>query len=75
MNNYQHRPTQQEMILKRLKNGPLNSYEATFQMRIKQAPTRVKELREIGYNIISRPKRDRSVDWVLIKEKGQTSFL
>jgi hypothetical protein len=69
------KPTQQQTILKRLKDGPLNSYEATFQLRIKQAPTRIKELRQQGYSIISRPRKDRSVDWVLVQEKGQASFL
>ena len=59
------RRTQRQRILDRLKEGPLNSYEATFEMRIKQAPTRIKELKEEGYKIISTRQKDRSVDWEL----------
>jgi len=57
--------TQQQRILERLKVGKLNSYEATYEMRIKQAPTRLRELRELGYQIVSIPQKDRSVDWEL----------
>ena len=54
-----------DKILERLKQGKLNSYEATHTMRVKQAPTRVKELREAGYKISSVTLPDRSVDWYL----------
>jgi len=57
--------TQRNRILERLKEGQLNSYEATYEMRIKQAPTRIKELKDRGYNITSVPNKDRSVTWVL----------
>lgn len=59
------RKTQKQQILDKLKQGKLNSYTATFEMRIKQAPTRIKELRESGYKIKSTTKNDRSVDWEL----------
>jgi hypothetical protein len=58
--------TQRERILEALKEGKLNSYYATYQMRIKQAPTRIKELREDGFNIVSTTNKDRSVDWELV---------
>lgn len=57
--------TQQEILLSQLKLGSVNSYFATYTLRIKQAPTRIKELREQGYSIISTPNKDRSVDWHL----------
>ena len=57
--------TQQERLLKELWKGKVNSYSATYSMRIKQAPTRIRELREKGYKIISIPKNDKSVDWEL----------
>ncbi len=60
------RPTQQQRILARLKEGKLNSFEVTYEMRIKQGPARVQELRLMGYKILSIPKRDRSVDWKLV---------
>lgn len=60
--------TQQDKLISALKLGKVNSYHATYIMRIKQAPTRVKELRTMGYNIVSHPKADRSVDWELLSE-------
>lgn len=57
--------TQQQRLLNALKQGPVNSYKATYEMSIKQAPTRIKELRNLGYQITSMPERDRSVTWVL----------
>ena len=51
--------TQQERLLIELKKGRVNSYFATYNMRIKQAPTRIKELRQQGYQInsITLPER------------------
>jgi hypothetical protein len=63
--------TQRETLLGELKKGKVNSYTATYDMRIKQAPTRVKELRLLGYNIVSHPKTDRSVDWELLSEPAK----
>jgi hypothetical protein len=65
--------TQKEQILERLKQGKLNSYEATYDMRIKQAPTRIKELREAGYTIISVTQPNRSVDWVLEETRDRST--
>lgn len=60
--------TQQEKILKYLKeHGKLNSFHATYGLNCKQAPTRIKELRALGYEIQSLPSKGRSVDWVLNK--------
>jgi hypothetical protein len=61
--------TQQDKLLIELKKGKVNSYFATYNMRIKQAPTRIKELKEQGYNIVSKPNRaNRSVDWELVSK-------
>ena len=60
--------TQQQIILNALtenKEQGLNSYTATYDLRIKQAPTRIKELKEAGYIIHSTPQKNRSVTWVL----------
>lgn len=57
--------TQRQKLLEALKQGPVNSYKATYLMGVKQAPTRIKELKDLGYNITSVVKKDRSVDWVL----------
>jgi len=43
----------------------LNSYFATYQMRIKQAPTRIWEIKKEGYRIITIPQKDGSVNWIL----------
>lgn len=59
--------TQQQKILQLLKKGTVNSYALTYEYRIKQAPTRISELKDQGYNIISSPlKPDRSVDYSLV---------
>ena len=60
--------TQQQELLSELRKGKVNSYQATYAMRIKQAPTRIKELKELGYDINSVTKSDRSVDWYLNSE-------
>lgn len=60
--------TQQSKLLEALKQGPVNSYKATYIMGIKQAPTRIKELRDSGIKINSVIKKDRSVDWVLASD-------
>ncbi len=59
--------TQQELLLKLLQEYPVvNSYDITYKYAIKQGPTRIKELREQGYNIVSTPLKNRSVDYCLI---------
>lgn len=59
--------TQREFIIKKLQNAGsrgVSSYEFTFEYRIKQCPTRVYELRKLGFNIISKPYKN-SVIYVL----------
>ena len=73
------KPTQQERILNALKIRPngLNSYVATYEMKIKQAPTRINELRNKKYNIVSVPNSDGSVNWILngtIKEEVKPTY-
>lgn len=43
----------------------VNSHDLTYIFSIKQAPTRVKELREAGYNIVSETLPNKSVQYVL----------
>lgn len=60
--------TQRQKVLDLLKesgNQGVNSYDLTYIHSIKQAPTRVKELRESGYNITSKTLPNRSVQYVL----------
>lgn len=60
--------TQQNKILNLLKqmgSVGINSYDLTYIHSIKQAPTRVKELRLQGYSIISKPLSNRSVQYIL----------
>lgn len=59
--------TQKDKILNEIKDkGYLNSFYATYEMGIKQAPTRVWELiHQCGYDIKSRPAKNDSVDWYL----------
>lgn len=70
--------TQQNILLRELRKGKVNSYYATYSLKIKQAPTRIKELKQLGHTIISTKKTDRSVDWELlnspiVKEVKQSS--
>ncbi len=46
----------------------VNSYDLTFVHGIKQAPTRVREMRVGGYLIKSRRNRDASVNYILLGE-------
>ena len=55
--------TQQQKILNILKIKGLNSYE--YRMQFIQLPVRIKELKARGYNIISRPEKNRSVTYIL----------
>lgn len=62
--------TQQQTILKLLQESPngVNSYDLTFIHSIKQAPTRIKELKEKGYLIKSSRNRNASVTYHLLGE-------
>lgn len=61
--------TQQNKILALLRHmGPLgvNSFDLTYVHFIKQAPTRIKELKVQGYTIVSKPARNNSVTYILL---------
>jgi hypothetical protein len=61
--------SQQQRLIKQLEEkGFVNSFVATFEMKIKQAPTRIKELKLQGYVIKSKPQSNGSVNWVLEAE-------
>lgn len=63
--------TQRQRILELLKQrGSLgvNSYELTYKYSIKQAPTRIYELKKLGHKISSSFLKDRSVQYTLDKE-------
>lgn len=61
--------TQQEKILALLQQAGIlgiNSYDLTYKYSCKQAPTRIKELKELGYQIVSKQKPNRSVQYILL---------
>lgn len=61
--------TQKQRLLEALKNAGtsgVNSFFATYSMSIKQAPTRIRELKDLGFDIKSISKKDGSVNWVLL---------
>jgi len=56
--------TQHQQIIKILKErGGMNSYE--YRMQFIQLPVRIRELKQSGYNIVSRPEKNRSVTYIL----------
>lgn len=69
--------TQQEQILELLKtNEKVNSYDLTYKHLIKQAPTRIHELREQGYTILtSQPLKDGSVDYYIQVDEAKPIIL
>lgn len=58
--------TQQEKILKLLQENPagINSFGIARDLAL-QLPTRIFELKRKGYEIVSTPKNDGSVDYTL----------
>lgn len=69
--------TQQEKILNLLRQTGsvgVNSYDLTYKYSIKQAPTRIKELKELGYKIVSVRQKNRSVNYVLVFESSTSSI-
>jgi hypothetical protein len=61
--------TQQQTVLRLLQEAGtlgVNSYALTYVHGIKQAPTRIKELRDQGYSIESNTQLNRSVTYVLL---------
>lgn len=62
---------QRDYILELLKKAGVkgvNSYDLTYKHSIKQAPTRIHELKELGYVIKSKKKSNRSVDYILLHQ-------
>lgn len=60
--------TQRNKVLALLKQAGLrgvNSYTFTYSYQVKQAPTRIKELKDLGHTIISRTEKNRSVTYIL----------
>jgi hypothetical protein len=58
--------SQREQLLDKMEqDGFVNSYYATYTMGIKQAPTRIYELKKLGHNIQADTKKDGSVDWFI----------
>jgi len=67
--------TQRNKVLQLLRNAGqsgVSSYEFTFTHHIKQAPTRIHELKKMGFNIISKPK-DNTVIYVLLEASQVTT--
>lgn len=69
-----YKGTQRNRLLEALKLGPVNSYDATYSLGFKQAPTRIKELKELGHNITSSRSHGRSVDWVLRENNVRKTY-
>lgn len=64
---------QQTVVLQVLRQAGdvgFNSWDFTYKLRpgVKQAPTRINELREKGFSIASRHLKNRSVDYILMRE-------
>lgn len=60
--------TQKQTVLALLQHAGeagINSYELTYKYSIKQAPTRIKELRDEGHSILSQTLPNRSVQYIL----------
>lgn len=55
-------------ILRRAGTMGVNSYGFARDIAL-QLPVRIKELKETGYTIVSRREKDKSVTYILLKEK------
>lgn len=69
---------QQTIILQALRQAGttgVNSYDLRFKFHLIQAPVRIKELKEKGIAIITRDKKDRSVDYILVHEPEEKVLL
>lgn len=62
----ERRASQRDRIMGLLRRGPVNSYDLTYRHHIKQAPTRIFELRKRGVQILSKKRADHSVDYHLL---------
>ena len=62
--------TQNQIVLRHLKSGKtLTAYEAMEKYRILRLAGRIKELREMGYNIVNIPVNDRKTGAHYVKYK------
>lgn len=69
--NTQH---QRDFVLELLRKAGtrgVNSHDLTYVHSIKQAPTRIHELKEEGFLITTRKRNNRSVDYILLGQPGQ----
>ena len=60
--------TQQNLILQLLQekgSQGLNSYDADYLYHVKQAPTRIWEIKKSGHTIITKTNPNKSVNWIL----------
>lgn len=63
--------TQRNKVLRLLRQAGSNgvsSYEFTYTHHIKQAPTRIWELKRLGHIINERPADQKSVRYILVKD-------
>lgn len=67
--------TQQNKILELLRtNEKVNSHDLTYKYSIKQAPTRIHELREQGHTILkSQPLKNGSVDYYMLTNEPEVT--
>jgi hypothetical protein len=66
---------QRNKVLELLQNAGangINGYDLTYRHKIKQAPTRIFELREQGYAIESRKNPNKSVTYILLGSPAST---
>ena len=61
--------TQHDRIIKILKQrGSFGMNSFDYRTMFIQLPVRIKELRELGYSITVRQKKNRSVDYILLSD-------
>jgi hypothetical protein len=68
--------TQRQKIIQLLQDAGergVSSYEFTFTHGIKQCPTRIYELKKLGFNIVSKPFRN-SVIYILSHKTQEVSI-
>lgn len=59
-------------LLQTAGSSGINSYDLTYKYAVKQAPTRIKELKEQGHYIFTKRNKNRSVSYILIKKDNAT---
>lgn len=55
-------------LLQKAGSWGVNSYDLRFIFHLIQAPVRVKELKEKGFLITTRQRKNRSVDYILVNK-------